>query len=61
MAVNYRGWDSTNGECVKGDCVIGGWGGEGGIQLGAITGFQQTVLPTASQIDAWRNLRKGRL
>ncbi len=38
------GWDSVNGDNVKGDCVIGGWGG--GMEGGEITGLQQAVLPT---------------
>ncbi len=40
-----------NGDNVKRDCVIGG--GEGGrIEGQGVTGLQQTVLPTPSQVGA---------
>ncbi len=45
------GLDSINGDNVKEDCVI--WVGRGGgTEGGEITGCQQTVLPTPSQVEA---------
>ncbi len=45
------GLDSINGDNVKGDCVIG-VGRGGGTEGREITGRQQTVLPTPSQVEA---------